>query len=415
MSKSTTTSAPAEPGGPDLKPRRRRRGLRWLALVLWSLLVGLLLLEIALRVHDPFGFRVHGNRLALPVNTRYEWPCGVPPFDEVIIHTKNSLGFRGPDPGPDFAARVSVVCVGGSTTEGMMLSDGTDWPAVMAERLAPRVPGLWVNNAGLDGHSTFGHAVLVESSLAALRPGVAVFLIGRNELWNDRPNRFDAATAAGRRPPSAGQALSVWLAEHSRVASMVLNLVRYREAVRRGQTYFGLRTIRGDDGLQYARLMVRDPSRGPRLAPDPARTEALLAEHRARYLGPYRERLAELIRLTRQCGITPVLVTQPVLPGYEPPDAPDQAEDLAAWEVVRGVDGASFRALMDLYNRTLVECAQTEGVAVMDLAARLPRRRVYFYDDSHFTREGAAAVGAILAEELAPILERMPRPPRGAE
>lgn len=389
---------------PEPASRRHRVVFRAAAIAV-GILIALAAMETALRIHDPFGFRVHGNRLTLTSNTRWVWPCGIPPFDEVIVHTKNSLGFRGPEPTPDFARQLTVVCVGGSTTECMMLSDGTDWPAVMAAALAPRVPGLWVNNAGLDGHSTFGHEVLVRDHLAHLHPKVAVFLIGRNELWNDKPNRFDAETLAGRRARSVGGGIMAWLAERSRVASMVLNIARYREAVRNGQAYFGLRTVEGGDAIRYARGMVRHWADAPRLPADPGRTEALLAEHRARYLGPYRKRLTALVRATRAAGIEPVLVTQPVLPGYEPPDAPALAETLAAAEVVRGVDGRTFRALMELYNQALVECAQTEQVPVIDLAARLPRRTTYFYDDSHFTPAGAKAVGEILAEGLAPILE----------
>lgn len=393
---------------PEHASRLRRNAFR-AAMVIISLCIALAAIEIALRAHDPFGFRVHGNRLTLPMNTQWIWPGGTAPFAPVIVHTKNSLGFRGPEPPLDFAHRLTVVCVGGSTTECMMLSDGTDWPAIMAGRLTPGFPGLWVNNAGLDGHSTFGHTLLVQDYLSKLHPKVAVFLVGRNELWNNRPNHFDRATAAGRRPISSGATVMVWLAERSRVASMILNLARYREAVRHGQVYFGLRTAKDYSfALRYTRGMVRSWSNGPRLAPDLARTEALLAEHTMRFIGPYRERLTTLVRLSRAANIEPVLVTQPVLPGFVPLDAPEQADALASAEVVRGVDGRSFRALMDLYNRTLLECAQAEKVPAIDLAACLPRRLAYFYDDSHFTRAGAEAAGNILAAGLAPILEKLP-------
>jgi hypothetical protein len=392
----------------EFASRRRRNVFRALVAVI-SLCIALAAVEIALRVRDPFGFRVHGSRLTLPANTQWVWPCGLAPFDPVIVHTKNSLGFRGPEPPSDFARRLTVVCVGGSTTECRMLSDGTDWPAIMATRLAPRFSGLWVNNAGLDGHSTFGHILLVQDCLSRLHPKVAVFLVGRNELWNDRPNQFDCATEAGRRRLSAGGTIMIWLAERSRVASMILNLARYREAVRRGQAYFGLRTEKGSIALSYARGMVRAWSDGPRLPADLARTEALLAQHRQFFIEPYRERLAALVRQARAAHIEPVLVTQPVLPGFDPLDAPEQAGALASAEVVRGVDGRSFRALMDLYNRTLIEYAQAASVPVIDLAASLPRRAAYFYDDSHFTRAGAEAVGNIVAAGLAPILEKIPK------
>ena len=45
-------------------------------------------------------------------------------LDEKIIHTKNSLGFRGDEPPDDFNPALTVVTVGGSTTESIYISDG---------------------------------------------------------------------------------------------------------------------------------------------------------------------------------------------------------------------------------------------------------------------------------------------------
>ena len=84
--------------------------------------------EAALHIYNPLPFRVHGNRIVLPVHQRYTFHNeGASKLDPVTYHTKNSLGFRGPDPPKDLSTRLSVLTIGGSTTECLFLSDGKTW------------------------------------------------------------------------------------------------------------------------------------------------------------------------------------------------------------------------------------------------------------------------------------------------
>jgi len=80
-------------------PHERRRGPEPVPPPPGSLLA-LALLETSLRLfRNPFGFRVRGDQIVLPVHRRYEiHNTQIPKLDAVIIHTKNSLGFRGPEP-----------------------------------------------------------------------------------------------------------------------------------------------------------------------------------------------------------------------------------------------------------------------------------------------------------------------------
>jgi len=105
------------------------------ALFFQALLV-IALAEIALHIYNPLPFRVHGNRIVLPVHQRYRFHNdGASKLDPITIHTKNSLGFRGPDPPTDFAEQLTVLTIGGSTTECLFLSDGKTWTDAMARRL----------------------------------------------------------------------------------------------------------------------------------------------------------------------------------------------------------------------------------------------------------------------------------------
>ena len=41
---------------------------------------------------------------------------------------------------------------------------------------------IWLNNAGLDGHSTFGHIILFKDYIVKLKPKIILFLVGANDV-----------------------------------------------------------------------------------------------------------------------------------------------------------------------------------------------------------------------------------------
>jgi hypothetical protein len=140
-------------------------------------LATVLLLEVGLNIHNPLGFRLKGDRILLPINKTYDIDIGdVPGLDRQILHSKNSIGFRGPGPLPDSSDALTIVTVGGSTTENFYLGDGKTWPNLLAQHLDKKYSQVWLNNAGFDGHSTYGHLILVSDYIKLLRPQVIIFL-----------------------------------------------------------------------------------------------------------------------------------------------------------------------------------------------------------------------------------------------
>ena len=108
--------------------------------------VFLLALEIGLRIYNPFPFRVRGDRIVLPVHQRYTIAhTGAARLDPVTHVTKNSLGFRGPEPPRDWSRRVTLLTIGGSTTECLFLSvvsrrcDPTSGSTTPASKAIPRL------------------------------------------------------------------------------------------------------------------------------------------------------------------------------------------------------------------------------------------------------------------------------------
>ena len=298
-----------------------------------------------------------------------------PKLAPVTRYTRNRLGFRGPAPPADFASRISIVAVGGSTTECGLLSEGKSWPEQMAAVLAPSHPEVWVNNAGFDGHATSGHLVLLRSVLVPLRPTFMLVLAGVNDLG------LEAGV------PSEDFALAPRAARYSEIANTALNL---RRAWRASQ-------------MLLSRDAPVDLAGAPRVVMTDEEGAAELARH-TRFLAGYDERLTALAVEAQAAGITPVFLTQPVLLG----DAidPTTGVDLATVTEGDGVSGRIKGQVMERYNDVMRHTAARHGVLLIDLGRLLPKDSRYFYDFVHYGNEGARRVGEIVAAQLGPHLVR---------
>lgn len=355
-------------------------------LLLLGVAAALLLLEGFLRVVNPLGQRLRGDRIVLPTNTRVVLTqTDNPKLDREIVTTRNSLGFRGPEPPPDFERRLTLVAVGGSTTECRYLTDGKDWPAVLERELQASFDGLWLDNAGLDGHSSFGHLKLLEQRVLRLRPKVVLFLVGINDVARDRLKYQDRALT--ERPDRAASARWLdWAARHSAVVALAQNALRAREAQRVPliQPVLALETLPHDASGRRGRAVAR--------------------AHRVAHVPGYRERVRALVRACRTARVEPVLLTQPALYGPAVDDL--TGIDLGTIEVDPrdGTNGAVAWATLEAYNDAVRDVGRDEGALVIDAARALPKSSRHFYDFVHFTNEGAAEVARLAARELCPWL-----------
>ncbi|MCH8525002.1 MAG: SGNH/GDSL hydrolase family protein, partial [Balneolales bacterium] len=206
-------------------------------LLLGSILVGLLLSELLLRIYNPIETRIRGERIILRTNTVYDMPNLVnPKLASRLVHTRNNIGFRGPDwpPAPD---AITLFAVGGSTTEGFYLSDGNDWPAVTARYLSESHP-IWMNNAGLDGHSTFGHTILLNDILHTYQPDYILYLIGANDVGRmDLNDHRQSGIASVQHALSSLNGMLTFMAHRSELAALVDNAIRGWRASRLGVTH----------------------------------------------------------------------------------------------------------------------------------------------------------------------------------
>jgi len=359
--------------------------------ILFAIILGLALATIAaelcLRVYNPFPFRIKNSSIVLPLNARYIISAGNAgaKLDPEVRHTKNSLGFRGDEPIAEGNPALRIITVGGSTTECFYISDGKTWPELLLAHsrdiLGARV---WLNNAGLDGHSTRGHTLLVKKHLGNLRPDVVLFLVGINDLDIEAHAVYDQAI--DRDAPLARQvslkARLRQLALRSELVDTLVNLRRAWSARHQGLHH---------RVLDFSNLpCAQSPGQAASPAPD--------------LLEAYAVRLRGLLALCDQLNITPVLLTQPALYG----DTVDQDTglDLARVQTGTGETGHQAWARLNAYNDVTRRVAHDAGVQLVDLAAAMPKRSALFYDFIHFSNAGNEAVASIVFDDLREFLLR---------
>ena len=353
------------------------RAIKRAALVIVSFLLAL---EIGLRIHNPFPFRVRGDHIVLPAHQSYTISHpGAIKRDPVTYVTKNSIGFRGPEPPRDWSGRLTILTIGGSTTECLFLSDGKTWTDQLTRRLVAVRPDAWINNAGFEGHSTFGNLVLLREYVLSMRPKIALFLTGYNDM-----KAASALPRDGELKPqnlSAGHRALTLLADHSQIGAVAENFIRMFRTYQAG--------IRTDE--VHPEQMVRRPL-------DQEKTDAILDEHRSNYLAGYEERLTEIVELSRRHGIEPVLVTQPALFG----DVIDPTTGVALGTAAIGSvsNGRVEWQSLELYNDVARRLSVEKGVRLIDLARELPKDSRYFTDWIHYTNDGARLVGDIVFAHL---------------
>lgn len=354
-----------------------------------SALACLAILELGARLFVPTEFSMGSTRILLATNRTIEnhWDSNSDKLRDDIVIRSNSLGFRGAEPPTDFDAALTVIAVGGSTTECKFLTETTTWPDIVGPTLEPRFDRFWINNAGIDGHSTFGHAALLDQHLARVRPDVALFLVGINDLALDTARRQDDRRLAESAPSGVDS-----LAARSRL----LSLWNRPKPVQGAHQRAAMR----ESILDYARAV--DTPHVPLTDEDLPR---LRAQAEA-----YRLRLEGLMTRARELGIEPILITQPAVYGFgiDPATGTDMGKLVVRdfTENLLARTGADKWRILSMYNEVTLDVAQRMEVFSIDLAAKLPKDSNLFYDYVHFSEQGAARVGEIVAAELEPYLRR---------
>ncbi|MDP2175355.1 MAG: GDSL-type esterase/lipase family protein [Bacteroidota bacterium] len=342
--------------------------MRWFWKVCRFLLIILIGLEVFLQFYNPFTSRIKIEKIILPKNTSYEINQNeTNVIDTHILHTKNSLGFRGEEPNKD---KKKIIFMGGSTTECFYLSDGKDWPNLLAKKLEQKDTHFWVNNAGMDGHSTFGHLKMLKNYVIPLKPKYIILMCGLNDLHIKEANQFEEKKLSWTQ--SIYQSLEI--------PSTIINLLRARQAQKAGLNHQIIPNISLTEKLEISDSVINE-----------------LANEEKEKLKQYKKRLNKFAQMCKKNNITLILVSQSILFSNEY----DLVSDVYLGNIKTGnLNGKTMEKMIKLYNQATEEIANKNRLKFVPLAKRLPKDSRFFYDGYHFSNEGSEMVSEIIYDEL---------------
>jgi lysophospholipase L1-like esterase len=302
----------------------------------------------------------------------------------------SSLGFRARERAGE--PGLSLLALGGSTTECLYLDQEEAWPALLERSLACATGrSVWVANGGKSGRRTRDHELQLRFLLGQFpRFDTVLLLTGVNDLstWLAEPGR--RSTPPGEPSPAElARAFDVLpLARTPGPPYRRTALWRVLESAHEG---WSAKRVQDEAGLVYEEWRAERRSAARWLEELPEASGAL---------ADFGAHLAAIDELCRAAAVRLVLVTQPALwrAGLAP--------ELEAWLWLgKGGDGyytaAALARGLALYNEALRACARERSLPLLDLAAALDGDERCFYDDVHFNEEGARAVAAFLSRELA--------------
>lgn len=343
--------------------------LKNLGLLLSSIFVCLIILEVFLRLVIPASVFHPGLELIPFLNN--EIIVDLPGVADRVHHSTNKWGLRG-DPIPkNWDSLTSILTIGGSTTHCMYLSDDDTWPALLQKYLRQDNPSIMVQNAGLDGHTTFGHFLMMTEVVPVIKPKIVMMLVGVNDLNVAVRRSYHRAD-----DPLARTLLSFRLFAYSRTLQV---LFKWYQIL--------LEKVPIVDRTEYGSPRIYQPKPFERNNFEPdllSSAESLTAE--------FHYNLTDIIGTARTLGIRLLFLTQPSL-----------YDDIDYWKGIKAHwfnfenDSSAFSAatewkLLAVFNQVLIDVCKCEGVACFDLASAFPHNSEYFYDHYHFNELGAELV-----------------------
>ena len=355
-----------------------------LLLLAGSTLAGLGLAEIGFRILSPMPR--FGPYFDLRPYKKLQLFPHLPGVSSPAWHTSNQWGLRGDDPPRGWRDYYTIITIGGSTTQCFYLDDKKTWPYRLQEKLKETQGKVWVGNAGLDGHSTRGHLLMMQKIISQIRPNAVILLVGANDLslslmenYTGGGNKYDQQWIEQFDSPQ------YWLWEHSRFLQVLYVWKRILVDESKVVTKAGPRA--------YLPEKLSTPEQVP------AKLKDMLTS-----LPSFQNNVIEMIHLAKKLKVRVIFLTQPSL--YE--DTPYWAGILATnyWvkEQTHPLSAATRWKLLSIFNQELLRLCTEQKVECLDLAARIPHTFENFYDPYHFTDQGAERV----ASEVAAFLDAHP-------
>jgi lysophospholipase L1-like esterase len=272
-------------------------------------------------------------------------------------------------------ADIDFLTIGGSTTNLLYIDDDKTWQEEIRKNFLAGGKQVTVVNAGVDGHSTFGHIATFDKwfpLIPYLKAKYVIAYIGINDKGLKDENKYDTMQA-----PS------------------LLKRARYY-VLNNSALYYLFRTVRGMLRANDAKL-IHGASSFHSVEWTEAFDRGASFRTPNRYvemLNKYRARVRFLIKKIRAFGAVPILVTQPTA-SYRFKDGKVL--------VPKNNDGEpmpdGYISIMSYNAATMEECETAKAIC-LDLANEVTFEVMDYYDGIHMTPEGNKKVGNFLYKKL---------------
>lgn len=328
--------------------------------ILAYLFTACICIEILLHFYNPF--TTQNDPLSdISVNSIVNINLSAHPgMDAKLTHSKNSIGFRGPNPSNQDSTRIFVI--GGSTTECFYLSDNKDWPSVLGNKLKASFPGIWVNNAGISGHSLKDHVELLKKHLIKFKPEYLLIMSGIENIGPEIEPEGSGSHAFFILPGILEDIFKNKSHDKQQIELKYLRISNQTD------------TFEMNDSAIMKRLQKEQLQ-----------------------LGQYRSHLTELIDICKKHQITPVCIAQSILFSEET----DPMTNVYLGNLnAGGISGRGKSLLLKMYNKIAYDLCAENNTPFINLSARMPKDSRFYYDGFHFTNEGSEMAASMIYEEL---------------
>ncbi|BBM85474.1 SGNH/GDSL hydrolase family protein [Candidatus Uabimicrobium amorphum] len=342
--------------------------------VTYMTLVCLILLEISLRVffgNSPL-LRYHSIALHNPnLSMQALVTKKINGVDDVVKFTTNSLHLRSPEIRNFSDVDISILCIGGSTTECLPVTDSKTWTALLQKELSKKLDkNVYVGNAGKAAMFTVSHKQVLKNYVHLKNFEWIVILCGINDLATFLRDDYDERS-------TKQESDAVLYYKKLFLVNLLQALHRQNYATQDLGGYY----------IENRRLKRKNAK--------------ILTEIYGDFdlaLRRYRKNLLDIIQICREKNKKLIFMTQPTL-WHE-----NMSLDLQGmlWQsTLRGSYTPKILAkMMDDYNNVMLDICDQKKVYCLDLAKSLPKNKSVFYDDCHFNNSGCQKISNILSEYL---------------
>jgi len=342
-----------------------------------SLVFSAIILEIGLRLMTKSP--AFNAFLPLIPNESVTMVVDFPGLSNTTHYSTNEWGMRG-DPIPkNWDDLKTIFTIGGSTTHCQYLSDDKTWPALLQKLLRQDDGEIMIQNAGLDGQSTWGHRLMMQEVIPKVKPDYIIILAGVNDLHVG----VRKIAVNGDNPYVRSTLIKRILA-----ASRTLQLIfKWYQIL--------IEKVPIVDRTEHVPLIKFAP-------PDLDKNLPLYDFNKfaESVTNDFESNVRDIIKIAGKLNIKLLFLTQPTI--YENSEYWDNKRAQWFYPTSDAVvySCATEWKIINLLNRKLEQICREDSITFFDLEAVVPHTSEYFYDSFHFTEKGAEEVSQLIYQYI---------------